>query len=354
MMRVGLFKGVHVKTLTSQKRRALLTARSLLQEKAIDLGNEMRGLLRNFGLKVGHASDGTFETFVAVARSGRMRDAALTLSLTPGAISQRVRELEELAGCRLFSRTPAGVTLSEAGQSLFATLDEPLRRIDDARRELEIPSTRRVRVSTMASFAANWLVPRLPRFSKLHPHIDIELETDSRIVDLKREPVDIAIRHGLGDYPGLVAVPLIAPELIVVASPSLLQGCAAIESAADRLAFPLLHDLERADWRLWFEAQGVQVPARLSGVSFSDDHLMVKAAVTGQGLALVRDTYAETICAPAVLCDRSPSRGRRASPIMWSARPKHCSGRKSPNLGIGWFPKLPQIRTNPNIRARRL
>lgn len=233
------------------------------------------------------------ETFVAVARSGRMRDAAAALSLTPGAISQRVRELEELAGCRLFSRTPAGVTLSEAGQSLFATLDEPFRRIEDARRALERPSTRCVRVSTMASFAANWLVPRLPRFSKLHPHIDIELETDSRLVDLKREPVDMAIRHGLGDYPGLVAVPLIAPELIVVASPSLLQGRAAIESPADCLAFPLLHDMERADWRLWFEAQGVQVPAQLSGASFSDDHLMVKAAVTGQGLALVRDTYAD-------------------------------------------------------------
>lgn len=251
------------------------------------------------------------ETFVAVARSGRMRDAALTLSLTPGAISQRVRELEELAGCRLFSRTPAGVTLSEAGQSLFATLDEPFRRIEEARRGLEKASTRRVRVSTMASFAANWLVPRLPRFSTLHPQIDIELETDSRLVDLKREPVDMAIRHGLGDYPGLVALPLIAPELIVVASPSLLQGRVAIESPAGCLAFPLLHDIDRADWRLWFEAHGVQAPAQLSGLSFSDDHLMVKAAVTGQGLALVRDTYADD--------DLRTGRLVRATSIQWPA-----------------------------------
>lgn len=233
------------------------------------------------------------ETFVVVARSGRMREAALILSLTPGAISQRVRDLEQLAGCRLFSRTTAGVTLSEAGQSLFATLDEPFRRIEDARRALERPSSRRVRVSTMASFAANWLVPRLPSFSKLHPHIDIELETDNRLVDLKREPIDIAIRHGLGEYPGLIAVPLIAPELIVVASPSLLQGHEVIENPADCLAFPLLHDIDRADWRLWFEAHGVQAPAQLSGPSFSDDHLVVKAAATGQGLALVRNTYAD-------------------------------------------------------------
>ncbi len=233
------------------------------------------------------------ETFVAVARAGRMRDAAAGLSLTPGAISQRVRELEELTGHRLFARTPAGVTLSAAGQSLFDTLDEPFRRIEDARRALEQPPPRRVRVSTMASFAANWLVPRLSRFSERHPHVDIELETDSRIVDLRREPVDMAIRHGLGDYPGLVCVPLTAPELIVVASPSLLRGRAPIESPADCLAFPLLHDMDRADWRLWFEAHGVQTPAQLSGPSFSDDHLMVRAAATGQGLALVRDTYAD-------------------------------------------------------------
>ncbi|CAO3431534.1 LysR substrate-binding domain-containing protein [Azospirillum endophyticum] len=252
------------------------------------------------------------ETFVTVARSGRMRDAALTLSLTPGAISQRVRELEELAGCRLFSRTPAGVTLSEAGESLFAMLEEPFRRIEEARRGLEKPSTRRVRVSTMASFAANWLVPRLPRFSKLHPQIDIELETDGRLVDLKREPVDLAIRHGLGDYPGLVTLPLIAPELIVVASPSLLQGRAVIESPAGCLGFPLLHDMDRADWRLWFEAHGVQAPAQFPGPSFSDDHLMVKAAVTGQGLALVRDTYADE--------DLRTGRLVRAISIQWPTK----------------------------------
>ncbi|WP_082475764.1 LysR substrate-binding domain-containing protein, partial [Rhizobium sp. Leaf341] len=233
------------------------------------------------------------ETFITVARSGRMRDAAEALSLTPGAISQRVRELEELAGHRLFRRTTTGVTLTEAGRSLFSILDQPFHQIEEARRGLERPLARCVRVSTMASFAANWLVPRQTRFSKLHPHIDVELETDNRIVDLKREPVDMAIRHGLGDYPGLLSVLLIAPELIVVASPQLLRGHNPISVPADCRTFPLLHELDRADWRLWFEAHGVEIPERLPGPSFSEDHLMVRAAVAGQGLALVRDTYAE-------------------------------------------------------------
>jgi LysR family glycine cleavage system transcriptional activator len=211
-------------------------------------------------------------TFVMVARAGRMRDAAAGLALTPGAVSQRIRELETVTGQRLFDRTRTGVALTPAGRMLFDALDAPFRAVEEAGERLEKPYPRRIRVSTMASFAANWLVPRLRGFARRHPDIDVAVETDSRIVDLRREPVDLAIRHGLGDYPGLEA---------------------AIREPADCLAFPLLHDSDRTDWRLWFEAQGVESRGRLKGSSFSDDHLMVRAAAAGQGLALVRDVYAD-------------------------------------------------------------
>jgi LysR family glycine cleavage system transcriptional activator len=232
-------------------------------------------------------------TFVMVARAGRMRDAAAGLALTPGAVSQRIRELETVTGQRLFDRTRTGVALTPAGRMLFDALDAPFRAVEEAGERLEKPYPRRIRVSTMASFAANWLVPRLRGFARRHPDIDVAVETDSRIVDLRREPVDLAIRHGLGDYPGLEAVRLMAPELIVVASPDLLRSGPAIREPADCLAFPLLHDSDRTDWRLWFEAQGVESRGRLKGSSFSDDHLMVRAAAAGQGLALVRDVYAD-------------------------------------------------------------
>lgn len=233
------------------------------------------------------------QTFVVVARSGRMRDAAEEMALTPGAISQRIRELEESAGRRLFLRTQAGVELTATGRKLLASLDGPFRRIEEVSRELSAAPSRRVTISTMASFAANWLVPRLAAFTRLHPGIDIALETDNRVVDLKREPIDLAIRHGLGDYPGLETTWLMAPELIVVASPALLGAHPPIASPADCLAFPLLHDIDRADWRLWLEAQGVPAPRELKGPSFSDDHLLVRAATAGQGIALVRDVYAD-------------------------------------------------------------
>ncbi|AZO01465.1 LysR family transcriptional regulator [Mesorhizobium sp. M9A.F.Ca.ET.002.03.1.2] len=232
-------------------------------------------------------------TFVVVARSGRMRHAADQMAVTPGAISQRIRELEDAVGQRLFTRTQAGVELNAAGKALFASLDDPFRMIEDVDRKLDGAPSRRITITTMSSFAANWLVPRLVGFSRRHPDIDVAMETESRIVDLRREPVDLAIRHGLGDYPGLEATWLMAPELIVVASPELLRSGRPIATPADCLAFPLLHDIGRADWRLWFAAQGVDLTQDLKGPSFSDDHLMVRAAVSGQGLALVRNVYAD-------------------------------------------------------------
>jgi LysR family glycine cleavage system transcriptional activator len=233
------------------------------------------------------------QTFVAVARAGKMKQAAHELALTPGAVSQRIRQLEEAAGHRLFLRTRAGVELTSEGETMFAALAEPFRAIEAVDGELGRPPSRRVTVSTTPSFAATWLVPRLAKFTGRYPDIEIAVETGVRPVDLTREPVDLAIRHGLGKYPGLEATWFVAPELIVVASPEFLKGCAPLKRPADCLAFPLLHDFNRQDWPFWFEAHGVAAPNCKKGPAFSENHLIVRAAVAGQGLALIPDIYAD-------------------------------------------------------------
>jgi LysR family transcriptional regulator, glycine cleavage system transcriptional activator len=233
------------------------------------------------------------QAFVVVARAGKMKQAADELALTPGAVSQRIRQLEETAGRRLFTRTRGGVELTAAGEALFAALAEPFRAIEAVDGELDASPSRRVTVTTMPSFAAAWLVPRLANFAQLHPDIEIAVETGVRAVDLRREPVDMAIRHGLGRYPGLETIWLVAPELIVVASPGLLGSRGPLKTPADCLGYPLLHDLNRQDWPLWFEAHGVAAPHCKKGPAFSESYLIVRAAVAGQGLALVRDIYAE-------------------------------------------------------------
>src|SRR5262249_15501387 len=130
-------------------------------------------------------------------------------------------------------------------------------------------------------------------FSEMYPDIEVVVEASKQTVDLNREPVDLAIRHGLGKYPGLEAFWLIVPELLVVASPGLIKHGPPLHKPADCLSYHLLHRSDRRDWALWFEAHGVNAPQGKKGLAFSDDHLIVQAAVAGQGLALVRDVYAE-------------------------------------------------------------
>jgi LysR family transcriptional regulator, glycine cleavage system transcriptional activator len=233
-----------------------------------------------------------FQTFMTVARSGRMREAAATLALTPGAVSQRIRLLEEAAGGPLFLRTRSGLELTSAGSAMFAALSEAFRKIEEVDRDLGLGTSRRVVVTTMPSFAANWLVPRLSRLALRHPQVEVVVETSSQLVDLKRDPVDLAVRHGLGKYPGLKVTWLMAPRFVVVGSPALIKEDAPMKTPADCLRYPLLHDVRRQDWSLWLKAFGVEANSK-RGPAFSDHQLIVRAAVAGQGLALVRDIYAE-------------------------------------------------------------
>ena len=148
-------------------------------------------------------------------------------------------------------------------------------------------------ISTVATFAASWLVPRLGAFKQLHPGIEIRVEATSALTDLRRDRVDVALRHGLGDYPGLESVRLMAPVLVPVASPQLVPP-GAIREPADCLDYPLLHDSDRADWPLWLAACGVPADPRAErGNAFEDDFLLIRAAESGQGLALVPQQYAQ-------------------------------------------------------------
>lgn len=239
----------------------------------------------------------TLETFVLVARLGSMKAAAERLAVTAGAISQRMQALQQRVGHRLYERRGNGIALTAEGDKLFRALDEPMGKIEaiwratDPRQQSG-EARKRLVISTMPSFANHVLVPRLGAFGALYPEIDVTIETELRVVDLKSEPVDIAIRHGLGDYPGLKSTWLVAPTLIVVASRDLLARHPVVKQPADCLKLPLLHDRARQDWRLWLAAHGVTAPAQLPGPAFSDDSLLSSAAVAGQGLALVRDFYA--------------------------------------------------------------
>jgi len=232
-------------------------------------------------------------TFVVVARAGSMKKAAATLGVTAGAVSQRIRGLEERQGERLFQRTRTGVSLTLPGQRLLDPLDKAFGTIEEVAAKGPHPSrANRLRINAAAGFASSWLVPRLGSFTRAHPEISVSIETDARLIDFRHEPVDLGVRHGLGDYPGLKAYRISAPGMVVIASPDLLARGPALREPADCLNFTLLQDLHRRDWALWFKALGVDAASARYGPSFSDDSLLVRAAVEGQGLALVREFFA--------------------------------------------------------------
>lgn len=232
--------------------------------------------------------------FVETGRHCSIKQAAEAMGVTSGAVSQQIRQLEDRLGVTLFTRTRYGVRLTEAGEKVHPGLLVAFDQIAKSLETLEAINTRpTLTISTVPSFAASWLVPRLGRFTARQPDIEVRVEATSKLVDLGRDRVDIAIRHGLGNYPGLVSDHLMAPVFLPVASPKLLDMRPPIKEPADCLGWPLLQDSDRADWHLWFKAVGVADDPRAErGPSFEDDYMLVRAAIAGQGLALVRDVYA--------------------------------------------------------------
>lgn len=232
--------------------------------------------------------------FVEVGERGSIKAAAQALHVTPGAVSQQIRLLEDRVGLALFTRERQGLRLTLAGRSVHPALLQAFAQMAQAMRSLEQTRARpTLTVSTVATFAASWLVPRLGRFNQRHPEIEVRVEATSDLVDMRQGRVDIALRHGLGHYPGLDVRWLMAPVLVPVARPGLVDANAAPAAPADCLDYPLLHDSDRADWPLWLAAHGVAADMRAErGTAFEDDFLLMRAAVAGQGIALVPQEYA--------------------------------------------------------------
>lgn len=225
--------------------------------------------------------------FEAAARFRSLTRAAESLHLTHGAISHQIKALEEELGVALVERAGRGIRLTDAGERLAARVRLAFDELHAALREARARANpRRLRVTTMPSFAARWLLPRIGRFIKAHPDIDLDVSASEGLVDLARDEVDVAIRYGLGHWPGLHAEYLQDDEFCLVASPRLVKG-RTLARPEDLANYTLL----RADdepWRPWFEAAGLDWPEPDRGPMFNDSSHLMQAAIAGQGVALGR------------------------------------------------------------------
>jgi LysR family transcriptional regulator, glycine cleavage system transcriptional activator len=232
------------------------------------------------------------KAFEAAARSESFTRAAEELSVTQGAVSHQVKALESTLGVKLFIRERQRLAITEAGREYLAVVRDALDRIAmGTERLVQRQTSGALTVSTSPDFAAKWLVHRLGRFAEAHPDIDLRVSATMHHVDFAREEVDLAVRHGDGNWAGLGAVRLCSEQLFPVCSPKLVSGRNRVTKASDLLRFPLLRLDDWKTWSRWFEAAGVPDPVA-HGPVLNRASMLIDAAVDGQGVALARTALA--------------------------------------------------------------
>ncbi|MFN3493575.1 MAG: LysR substrate-binding domain-containing protein [Hydrogenophaga sp.] len=293
---------------------------------------------------------GHLRAFDAVARHLNFRAAAEELSLTQSAVSRQIQALEDEVGAAMFLRHTRAVELTSAGTQLLRASGSALERIDAAVRQIRQSAGRKsVAVTTWASFASMWLIPRLEAFQRDHPDIDIRIDASDVPVDLATADVDLALRYAVPQSVGPTAIRLFGEQLTPVASPWLLREHPI--RAVDDLAHVTLIEagdahrtrhLEWLTWQRWIDEQMARTrPAALPpavGKSrvrnpgarnrltpkrwlyFNYAHQIVQATLTGQGVALARlPLVAESLASGALVEPRPHT--RLDSPLVYWLMP---------------------------------
>ena len=243
--------------------------------------------------------------FEASARRMSFTLAAAELNLTQSSISRQVAELERQIGTALFARQTRSLALTAAGHRLFQAAQQALKQIDRAVEDIRGPrNAARVTITTYASFASLWLVPRLAMFQREYPHIELRIDASDRFIDIDAEGVDVAIRWTRAASLPSSAVPLHNEELLPALSPLLLERSGvALTKPQDLFQLPLLELDESlppsasSAWPHWFQFAGVSTPPPAPRLMFTFLDQSVQAAVRGQGVVLARTPFVDELVA---------------------------------------------------------
>ena len=247
--------------------------------------------------------------FECAARHMSFKRAAEELYVTPAAVSQQIKTLEEQLGIKLFNRQNRGLSLTDEAAIALPALTRGFESIVDSIHLMRNTSDNNSLTVWMApAFASKWLLPRLPRFTEAHPEIDLNISASLDLIDANtslntipaenfhRDNVDIAIRFGKGDYPGCRVDRLFTVSAIPLCSPALLKGKHPLRQPRDLCHHTLLHDATRyegrPDWETWLAAVGVDNVDAKHGIRFNHVDLALTAAADGQGVVLSMEALA--------------------------------------------------------------
>ena len=236
------------------------------------------------------------QVFACAARHLSFTRCAEELHVTPGAISQQMRQLEERLGFALFHRVARGLELTAEGQRLAIVANEVHSRIDD---ELRLLHSGRIggvfKLRCIPSFLSKWLMPRLPQLERAFPDIQLRIIAEDSSGSLRDDDFDLAIDLNDGSYPGLMTTSLLEEELFPVCSPALQSGKPPLDTPSQLVHYPLLHDItawrgsyEYAEWEFYLNAIGAAGIDVRRGHTFNRNHLTIEAAIMGMGVAIAR------------------------------------------------------------------
>src|SRR3954464_2986743 len=232
--------------------------------------------------------------FEAAARHLSFTKAGDELFITQSAVSRQIKELEDQLGVALFHRRHRALALTEAGQQFYAAASQVLTTMRSATSRLRAQAGRKtLSVTTTNSFAALWLIPRLAGFTRTHTDVEVKITAETRVQDLDRDGLDIAIRHGPASLAGANAVRLFGERVFPVCSPKLLKKLP-LKEPADLRNHCLLQYSDPdsrhpwLNWKTWLEVAGIADLKPASTLSFSGYDQIIPAAVAGHGVALGR------------------------------------------------------------------
>lgn len=275
---------------------------------------------------------GPLRAFEAVARRSSFRAAGEELHLTQPAISRQIRSLEDELGATLFLRGTRHVELTTAGAALLRAVAPWLDRLDASVRQIRSQTARqRITVTTFASFASLWLIPRLQDFQRQHPGVDIRVSADDAIADPDDPEIDFALRYTHADQVPAGAVPLFDEVLTPVVSPALRDSLGRRWRASDLAQQTLLEEdddrpsAEYLSWRHWLRLHAPPTLEPRGWIYLNFTYQQIQAALAGQGVALARVALVHETLSRGELVEPFGAAGRAASPfgywlVRWQGR----------------------------------
>jgi len=241
--------------------------------------------------------------FEAAARHQSVTNAAAELCVTPGAVSQQVKLLEELVGVPLLRRKGRSVELTDAGQVLRPALTQAFQTIELTLNAIARgPRHDTLKLCLLPTLAEKWLMPRLSRFHGAHPELDIQLMTSFRDIRFEAEDVDMASFMGKEVPAGLEGLLLFDDAFQPVCSPAFLRDTCRLATPADLSKATLLHSVRRMDdWRRWLDLAGMTKLEPKRSLSFENSSLAIQGAIDGLGVAIVQRAYVAELIKVGVL-----------------------------------------------------